>query len=531
MESVPYSLTYPNTTLQHFFIETANSHPDYLATTLNDVDITYGELNKKVNKFAHALKKTGVKKGDRVCLLLVNSPTYVIAFFAVLKLGAIVVNLSVATQGEELISFIKDAGSKIIVTLDIFVQNVYKVVQETPINDIIIHSLMGLEKTIRVGKGMPNRKIFNDLSAEEPEDEPVTDVSSHDLAVLQYTSGSTGTPKAVALSHANIVASVCQSKAWVEIEGDRNAPVICIIPFFHVFGMSSCLLISILKGYRMILIPNFDSFGILPLMKSIENYRPIFLPAVPSLWAALLSFPDLAGKTLNSIRVATSGGASLPNWVSEKFEKLTGNKLMNAYGLSEASSATHFMPYPRGGPQGSIGLPLPDTDAKIVDINKGDLECDTGEIGELIIKGPQIMVGYWNNPELTAKTLRDGWLYTGDVAYMDANGFFYLVDRKDDLIISSGFNVYPSQIEEVLMKNQKVKESAVIGIPDRLKGQSIVAILVLEKEVKAEKEEVMEFCRENLPDYKRPKRIIFRDQIPKNPAGKPLRKILRKEFE
>ncbi len=530
-EHVPHSLTYPNITLQDFLLRTADAHPDHIATTLNDVNITYRELNEKVNRFAHALEKIGVKKGDRISLLLVNSPTYVISFFAILKLGAVVVNLSVGTQGEELISFLQDSDSRTVITLDIFVQNVYRVVKETPVTHIIIHSVMGLEKAIKVEEGMPELKILNDLAAKESEDEPEADVSSRDLAVLQYTSGSTGTPKAVALSHANIVASVCQSEAWVKIEDAGNAPVICIIPFFHVFGMSACMLISILKGYRMILIPRFDLFDILPLIKTIENYRPIFLPAVPSLWAALLSFPDVAKENLSSIKVATSGGASLPDWVSEKFEELAGRKLMEAYGLSEASSATHFTPYPAGGPRGSIGLPLPDTDARIVQIEDSKVECETGEIGELIVKGPQIMVGYWNNPKLTAMTVREGWIFTGDLAYMDANGFFYLVDRKDDLIISGGFNVYPSQVEAVLLKHHKVKDSAVIGIPDRVKGESIVAILVLEKEVKAEEEEFMEHCRNNLPEYKRPRKIIFRNQIPKNPAGKPLRRIMRKEFE
>jgi long-chain acyl-CoA synthetase len=530
-EYVPHSLTYPNVTLQKFLIKTADAYPDYIATTLNDANITYGELNEKVNKFAHALEKIGVKKGDRIALLLVNSPTYVIAFFAILKLGAVVVNLNVGTQGEELISFLQDSGSKTVITMDIFVQNVHRIVKKTPVTNIIIHSVMGLEKAITVKEGMPELKILNDLTATESEDEPESDVSSPDLAVLQYTSGSSGTPKAVALSHANIVASVCQAEAWMDVKDAGNAPVICIIPFFHVFGMSSCMLISILKGYRMILIPRFDLFDILPFMKNIENYQPIFLPAVPSLWAALLSYPGVAKENLNSIQVAISGGASLPDWVSEKFEELAGRKLMEAYGLSEASSATHITPYPGGGPRGSIGLPLPDTDARIVHNENDKVECETGEIGELIVKGPQVMVGYWNNPQLTAMTVRDGWLFTGDLAYMDANGFFYLVDRKDDLIISSGFNVYPSQIEAVLLKHQKVKDSAVIGIPDRVKGESIVAILVLEKEVKAEEEEFMEYCRDNLPDYRRPKKIIFRNQIPKNQAGKPLRRIMRKEFE
>lgn len=528
---VPYSLTYPNITLQHFLLKTADAHPDYIATTLNDIDITYGELNEKVNRFAHALQKIGVKKGDRISLLLVNSPTYVIAFFAILKLGAIVVNLNVGTQGDELIGFLKDSGSKTIITLDIFVQNIYRIVKKTPVTHIIIHSVLGLEKETKVEEGMPELKILNDLMATEPKDELETDVSNHDLAVLQYTSGSTGTPKAVALSHANIVASVYQSKAWVQIKDAGNATVICIIPFFHVFGMSACLLISILEGYRMILMPRFDLFDILPLMKTIEIYKPISFPAVPSIWAALLSYPDVAKENLTSIKVATSGGAPLPDWVSERFEELTGRKLMEAYGLSEASSATHFIPYPRGGPKGSIGLPLPDTEATIVDIETGNMECEVGKIGELIVKGPQIMLGYWNNSQLTAMTMRDGWLFTGDLAYMDENGFFYLVDRKDDLIISSGYNVYPSQIEAVLMKHHKVKDSAVIGIPDRVKGESIVAILVLEKEAKGEKEEFIEYCQKNLPDYKIPKKIIFRGQIPKNPAGKPLRRIMKEEVE
>ena len=530
-EHVPHSLTYPNVPLKDLLIKTADDHPGYIATTLNEVDITYEELNQKVNKFAHALEKIGVKKGDRISLLLVNSPTYVIAFFAILKLGAIVVNLSVGSQGEELINFLQDSGSKTVITLDIFVQNVYRVVKKTPVTDIIIHSVMGLEKGITVEEGAPELKILNDLAATEPEDEPQVDISSDDLAVLQYTSGSTGTPKAAALSHANVLASVWQSEAWVGIEDAGNAPVICVIPFFHVFGMSACMLISILKGYRMVLIPRFDLFDILPLTKTIENYQPIFLPAVPSLWAALLSYPDLAKENLSSIKVATSGGASLPDWVSDKFQELTGRKLMEAYGLSEASSATHLTPFTTGGPRGSIGLPLPDTDAKIVDIENGKVEREPGEIGELIVKGPQIMVGYWKNPKLTAITIRDGWLFTGDLAYVDANGFFFLVDRKDDLIISSGFNVYPSQVEEVLMEHHKVKDSAVIGIPDRVKGESIAAILVLEKEVKAEKEEFVEYCRNNLPEHKRPRKIIFRSQIPRNPAGKPLRRIMRKEFE
>ncbi|MCG6538038.1 MAG: AMP-binding protein, partial [Syntrophales bacterium LBB04] len=245
-------------------------------------------------------------------------------------------------------------------------------------------------------------------------------------------------------------------------------------------------------------------------------------------WAAILSYPDAAVREhLATIRMATSGGAPLPGWVHEKFEKLTGQRIQEAYGLSEASSATHFTPYPRGGPTDSIGLPLPDTEARIVDIESGRKECGVGEIGELVVRGPQNMQGYWNNPDLTAAALRDGWLYTGDLARMDQNGFFYLVDRKDDLIISSGFNVYPSQIESVLMKHPKVRDSAVIGVPDRIKGQSITAAIVLKEGTDGDQEEFMKYCRESLPDYRMPKRILFRKEIPRDTAGKPLRRALR----
>jgi long-chain acyl-CoA synthetase len=360
--------------------------------------------------------------------------------------------------------------------------------------------------------------------------EPDVQISPTDVAVLQYTSGSTGAPKAATLTHANIVASVLQTDAWVGIKDAGNAAVMCVIPFFHVFGMSACLLISVLLGFRMVLLPRIDLMDILSLMKTLEAYKPLSFPAVPSLWAAIVSLPpETARKHLSSIQVATSGGAPLPTWVQERFEKLTGRRLMEAYGLSEASSATHFTPYPRGGPEGSIGVPLPDTEAKIMDLKTGEKECAVGEIGELVVKGPQIMQGYWNNKDLTSSVLHDGWFFTNDLARMDKDGFFYLVDRKDDLIITSGFNVYPSQVEELLKKHPKVKDAAVIGIPDRTKGQAILAIVVLKESIEGEKEEFIDYCRDNMPDYRVPKSILFRNEVPRDPAGKILKRVLRQE--
>ena len=530
---VLHSITYPEIPVHGFLLDTVAKHPGDIAISFNEIQIPYKELNARINMFAFALQKAGVEKGDRIALLLVNSPVYVIAFFAVLKIGAIVVNLNVGIQGEELIRCLNESGAKIVVTMDLFAQSIYKVIKNTGVKTVILHSVMGLEKKMRFDEEAPQPQLFQEvLAAARNTEEPAVQVSPGDVAVLQYTSGSTGVPKAATLTHSNLVASVLQSDTWMGIENAGNAAVLCVIPFFHVFGMSACLLLSVLRGYRMVLLSRIDLMDILSLLKTIETYRPISFPAVPSLWGAILSLPpETARNQLSSIQVATSGGAPLPAWAHERFEKLTGRRMMEAYGLSEASSATHFTPYPRGGPIGSIGVPLPDTEAKIMDIETGERECSVSEIGELVVKGPQIMRGYWNNKDLTSAALRNGWFYTGDLARMDQDGFFYIVDRKDDLIISSGFNVYPSQIEEVLEKHPKIKEAAVIGVPDRIKGQAILAVIVLREGMQGDKEEFLNYCKENMPDYRVPKTILLRDGIPRDPAGKILRRVLRQEAQ
>ncbi len=525
------TLNYPAKTLYRFLADMAAGHPDDCAMTFNDQDTTYAQLNEKVLRFAAVLVQQGVQKGDRVALILVNSPTYVISFFALMKLGAIAANLSVGISGEELANCLNNAGAKVAVTLDLFARNLYGVIQNTPVKSVILHSVFGLEKKIAAKAGLPVPQIFADLMA-DPRQVAKTDadVFPGDVAVLQYTSGSTGTPKAATLTHANLVASVCQSDAWMGREGEGNAAVLCVIPFFHVFGLTACLIVSIYKGYRMLLLPRMDAMDILSLSKMLDAYKPISFPAVPSLWNALLSLPDHAAtEQLSSIQVAISGGAPVPGALHDRYQTLTGKRMLEAYGLSEASSATHMTPYPSGGPAGSIGIPLPDTQAKIMDIETGQRECAPGEIGELAVKGPQIMQGYWNNNELTASVLRDGWFFTRDLARTDDDGFFYLVDRKDDMIISKGFNVYPGQIEDVLKQHPKVRDAAVIGVDDRLKGQVIVAVVALKEGAQAQKEELLTHCKDHLPDYRVPKTILIRADIPRDPAGKLLRRILRQD--
>ena len=528
---VPHALSYPEVPVHRFLLDTVDRHPDYVAVTFNEIHLTYKDLNERVNRFSHALLKLGVGKGDRIAFLLVNSPPYVFAFFAAMKLGAIVVNLSVGVQGEELARCLNDSGAKAVVTLDLFAQGVYAVIKKTGVKTVILHSVFGLEKKMRLDQGVPEPLLLQELMASaESSEEPGFRVSPGDVAVLQYTSGSTGAPKAATLTHSNVVSSVLQSESWIGISDAGNAAVLCVIPFFHVFGMSACLLISVLKGYRMVLVPRIDLMDILSLMETLKTYQPLSFPAVPSLWAAVLSLPpDVAREHLSFVRVATSGGAPLPPWAHEKFEKLTGRKIIEVYGLSEASSATHFIPYPRGGPLGSIGVPLPDTEARIVDRETGEEECGSGEIGELVVKGPQIMQGYWNNEALTSEALRNGWLYTGDLARMDQDGLFYLVDRKDDLIISSGFNIYPGEIEEVLMGHPKVKDAAVVGVPDRIKGQAVVAMVALKEGVQGDKQEFMRYCKDHLPEYRLPKAILIKGEIPRDPAGKILRRMVRQE--
>ncbi|NLA42050.1 MAG: long-chain fatty acid--CoA ligase [Smithella sp.] len=529
-QHLPRTLEYPEAPVYAFLEKTAAAHPEYVAMTFNDADTTYAELAEKVDRFAGILLAQGVKKGDRVALILVNSPTYVISFFALMKLGAIAANVSVGISGEELAGCLNNSGAETVITLDLFAKNLYRVIAKTAVKNVILHSVFGMEKKIPLTDGMPVPQVFSDLMAGADRGIGAgADVSPSDLAVLQYTSGSTGAPKAAALTHANLVASTTQSDRWMGHNHAGNAAVLCVIPFFHVFGMLAGLLIPVSKGYRMLLLPRMDAMDILSMTKMLETYRPISFPAVPSLWQAVVSLPDeTARNQLSSILVATSGGAPAPAALHDRYSRLTGKRMIETYGLSEASSATHMFPYPEGGPVGSIGVPLPDTQAKIMDLETGQRECAPGEIGELVVKGPQIMRGYWNNPELTAAVLRDGWFYTRDLARMDENGFFYLIDRKDDMIISRGFNVYPGQIEEVLLRHPGVSDAAVIGVPDRLKGQAIVAAVALKEGEPTDREALFQYCRENLPDYRVPRTILIRDSIPRDPSGKLLRRVLRR---
>jgi long-chain acyl-CoA synthetase len=314
-ENVPHTLEYPDATLPELLKKTASDHPEYIATTLNDIDLTYKEINDRANGFAHALRSFGAKKGDRVAFILPNSPTYVIAFYGAMKIGAIVVNINVMYHGDELKNLIHNSGAKIVVSLDIFIQNVMNIINETEVETIIIHSVMGAEKTVEKEKDAPALNIFNDLVASQSTHEPTLDCSKDDIAVLQYTSGATGMPKAAVLTHRSIIANVMQISSWNPVSYAKNPSVICILPFFHVFGMTVCLHVSVLKGYRMILFPMFDWSNIVDMLDMLKKYRPVSFPAVPALWSALVSYPNVTKDHFSSIEIASGGGSPMPVWV------------------------------------------------------------------------------------------------------------------------------------------------------------------------------------------------------------------------
>lgn len=372
---------------------------------------------------------------------------------------------------------------------------------------------------------MPGFRLLEDLLKPGPSVEPVA-VGPEDHAVLQYTSGSTGRPKGVVLTHGNLLASVAQVREWMTADEPPNAGVVCMIPFFHVFGLTIGLHVSVAKGHRMLLVPRFDALDLLPLAQLIEKYQPYSLPAVPTLWAALLLMPGMTKEKLASIQVASSGGAALPKWVQDRYEALTGRKILEAYGQSEAAGATFCSPLDGSAPQGSIGKPLGRVEARLVDLETGLKDVAVGEVGEILLRGEPVMRGYWNNAQLSHEKLKDGWFHTGDLARKDADGFFFIVDRRDDLIITSGYNVYPSEVESVLARHPDVKDVAVVGVPDRLRGATIAAHVALKEGATSTRDDLLRVCRENLPDYKVPQTMKLVDVVPRNPIGKTLRREL-----
>lgn len=519
---VSYNLDYPDKTLGQLLDETVAKMPETVAMIFGDQKVTYGEFGDKVNRLATALADMGVVKGERVGLMGLNSPQWVISFYALLKLGAIVVQTNPMYVEREIAYQMNDSGATTIIVLELLYPRVKNILQETSLHRVIAFNFMAPVKSTQ------DLYSYDELiSKYEPNPPEVTINPSEDLAVLQYTGGTTGVSKGVMLSHRNLICNTLQSIAWsLDLEYGKER-ILTLLPVFHVYGMTNCVNYAVASAATSILLPRFE---IDKVLDAINKYKPTLFPGAPTIYIAINGHPRIADyqENLAAIKVCNSGSAPLPLEVAQKFSKITqgeGN-LVEGYGLSEASPVTHSNPLDRPTRAGSIGIPFPDTDCIIVDLETGDTELPVGEIGELCIRGPQVMLGYWEKPAETAETMRNGWLHTGDIARMDEDGYFYIIDRKKDIIIAGGFNVYPRDIEEVLYEHPEVKEVVVAGVPDFYRGETTKAYIVLHPESVTTEKEFISFCRARMAAYKVPHLVEFRAELPKTIVGKILRRQL-----
>lgn len=549
-KGVPHNLDYPSSPLYKLLDNAAAEYPDRMALVfgavahklpgqpLMDAGMSYRDLRDAVNRFANALVKLGVKKGDRVAIYLPNCPQFAIAFYGTLKAGGVIAPVNPIYTPRELEFILQDSGAETIVALSQFYPKLQEVRAKTKLKNVIVTNIKEYFPTIlktlftlamekkeghRVELAQGDHWFQDLLKAESPL-APNVAVSAEDDAVLLYTGGTTGLPKAAQLTHANLLANAIQLRAWVPGAQEGKEVYLTALPMFHSYAMTTCMNNSMMLAGTMILIPNPRDMQ--HILKSIQTHKPTFFPGVPTMYTAINNNPATKEYDLKSIRACLSGAAGLPVEVAKNFEQLTGAKLVEGYGLSEASPVVTANPVFGENRVGTIGVPVPDTDVKLFDVETGETEVPVGQPGELCVKGPQVMKGYWNKPEETAKTIRNGWLHTGDVAVMDEDGYFRIVDRLKEMIISGGYNIYPREIEEVLFQHPAVMEAAAIGIPDAYRGESAKAFVVLKPGQTATEQDLIAFCKQNLAPYKVPRSIEFREGLPKTMIGKILRREL-----
>lgn len=538
---VPATLDYDETCLPAFLEQTAARYPERMALVFQGYEVTFRQLNEMVNRFAAGLHAFGIGRGDSVAILLPNTIPCVAAYFGILKLGAVAVMNNPLYSDRELEHQFNDSGAKLLITLDLLANRMAALRAKTGIKEIIYTTLgdyLPFPKNLLFPLVAKKRKLAADVAPAEnlhrwkpllaaaAAPPPEVTLTFDDLAMYQYTGGTTGTSKGVMLTHGNLSKQVQQLKAWFPGFDAGGETMLGALPFFHVFGLSTAMNLAIYMGWGNILVPKPQPQQ---LLEAIRKYRPTFAPLVPTMYIGILNHPDVAKTDLTSIKGCFSGSAPLPVEVINEFEKKTGAIIVEGYGLTETTPVTHINPFRGKRKVGSIGVPIPDTACRIVDINDEVTDLPVGETGELLIKGPQVMKGYWNRPDETKEALTDGWLHTGDIAKMDADGYFYIVDRKKDMIISSGFNVYPRDIEEVFFEHPKIQEATAIGIPHPTRGEQVKVFVVLKPGETASAEELLAFCQNKLARYKWPTMIEFRDELPKTNVGKILKKALRAE--
>ena len=538
---IPATVEIPETPLFHLLDEGAKKHGARTALIFLGKKISYSELHQLVEHFASGLTRLGLQKGDRVSIMLPNMPQFVIAFYAALKVGATIVQTNPLYTEHELEEILKDSGAQTLITLDRFYPKVRHVREKLKLKNLILSRvedflpwakkiLLRLKwkitrEPLLVMPPEPDAYDFMKLLEEPASPRPTIAINPReDVALLQYTGGTTGTPKGAMLTHTNLMANAMQNRAWYPRAREGQETVLAVAPFFHVYGMTVAMNLPLSYGSTLVLIPRFD---IDELLKAIDRYKPTIFPGVPTLYIAINHHPKAKRYDLSSLRECISGSAPLLADVREKFEQLTGATLVEGYGLSEASPVTHSNLLDGKQVEGSIGIPLPNTEAMILNLETGK-PAAIGESGELLVRGPQIMKGYWNKPEATQAAITpEGWLRTGDIATMNEEGYFFIVDRLKDMINCSGLKVYPREVEEILHQHPKVREAAVVGVPDAYRGETVKAVIVPQPNETLTEREIAEFCAQQLAKYKIPKLIEFRTELPKSAVGKILKRNLK----
>ncbi|QPC47167.1 AMP-binding protein [Mangrovibacillus cuniculi] len=537
---IPTELSLRSVPVHTYLTEAAELYGDKVAVHFMGFEMTYKELHQQALQCGRALVDSGIKQGDRVAIMLPNCPQSIISYYGILYAGGIVVQMNPLYVEREIEYQLKDAGAKAIITLDILYPRVMSVKAQTDVKQVIV---TGIKDYLPFPKNMlypfvqkkqygivvkvthgEESKVWKTFLKEGKGELPKLDLNfEEDLALLQYTGGTTGFPKGVMLTHKNLVANASMCDAWLYKCKKGEEVVLGLLPFFHVYGMTAVLILSVMQGYKMVLLPKFDPETTL---KTIQKQRATLFPGAPTIYIGLLNHPNLKEYDITSVHSGISGSAPLPVEIQEQFEKVIDGRLVEGYGLTETSPVTHsnFL-WGDNRRKGSIGVPWPSTDAQIWSLG-GTEVLQPKEIGEIVVSGPQVMKGYWNRQEETDAVLFDGWLRTGDIGYMDEDGFFYVVDRKKDMIIAGGYNIYPREIEEILYEHESVQEVVVAGVPDPYRGETVKAYVVVKKGHSVTEQDLDAFTRKMLAAYKVPRIYEFREELPKTAVGKILRRVL-----
>jgi long-chain acyl-CoA synthetase len=552
-KGVPASIDYPQIPLDQLLTNAAAKHPGHTATIFGaavgsrvlDTKLTYRQLDDQANRFAARLQQMGVHKGDRVGIMLPNCPQFIIAAYATWRIGGIVVCCNPLYVAREVEHLVNDSEAETFVVMSSLYERVKSIRAGTGLKRVIVTNvkeyfpgllklLFTLAKEKKEGhrvdiSGDANTHWFQDVITGAGDKPSPVEIAPEDVATLIYTGGTTGGPKGAQLTHRNLVSNATVLNVWAKSR-EAGDVMLAVMPYFHSYGLTAGMNTPIWNANSIVLIPN--PRDLVHVLRSIEKHQVTYYPGVPTMFIGLNNYPDQEKYKLTSLRFAVSAAAPLPPEVQVRFEVITGGKMVEAYGLTETGPAASMDPIdsPRAH---SIGVPLPDTDMKIVDVETGTREMPVGETGEIIIKGPQVMKGYWRLPTETANALREGpdgepdWFYSGDIGHTDEEGYFHISDRKKDMIIAGGYNIYPADVEAVLFEHPKIQEAAVIGVPDERRGETVKAVIVLKEGQTATAEEIIAFCRERMAAYRVPRIVEFRDELPKSMVGKVLRRELR----